>query len=418
MKRPVIDLSDARGVGRLAAFAAFLQAAILIFFIAGTHNWLGGNVHAVTTDYASFYAAGRLADDGHAALAYDHDAHLRAEEAATEPGIKYQYFFNPPPFLLLTAPFALLPYLPSFYLFQALTLCLWLAVGTRIAGGGRTVTLCLLAVPSLWWVLGLGQTSFLTASLMGGACLLLPRRKALAGILFGCLCYKPHLAMLVPVALLAAREWRAFVAAGMTVLAIGVLTTLLYGLPVWTAFLHMAQGSVSGAMDNGRVLFAGRIDPTGAAQAAGVGLHAARLLWLVCLACAAGLVALVWRGGSANLRAAALAACTPLAVPFALLYDLILCALAACWLVREARETSFRPGERGALAGLLLLDLLAAPKLVDAWHIPAGAAIAPVLLVLIGRRVAAGRNIARLSCFLRNASRRVIDQQEFDTHSG
>ena len=93
-----------------------------------------------------------LADRGQAALAYDHDAHLKVEEAAASPGIGYQYFFNPPPFLLVMAPFAVLPYLVSFLLFQLLTLPLWLVIGTRIAGGGGLATLCLLAVPGVWWV--------------------------------------------------------------------------------------------------------------------------------------------------------------------------------------------------------------------------------------------------------------------------
>ena len=97
-------------------------------------------------------------------------------------------------------PLAWLPYLVSFLVFAGATLCVWLIVGTRVAGGGATATLCLLAVPSLWWVLGLGQNSFLSASLVGGGLLALPRHKVLAGLAFGLLCYKPHLGLLIPVA--------------------------------------------------------------------------------------------------------------------------------------------------------------------------------------------------------------------------
>ena len=95
---------------RLAGLLTLCQALILAFFIAGTHGWLGHGVGANTTDYASFYAAGRLANAGRPEAAYDRAQHLRAEEAATAPGIKYQYFFNPPPYLLINQPLALLPY--------------------------------------------------------------------------------------------------------------------------------------------------------------------------------------------------------------------------------------------------------------------------------------------------------------------
>jgi alpha-1,2-mannosyltransferase len=366
--------------------AGVLKAMILAFMIAGTHGWIVRGVKPTTTDYVSFYAAGRLASGGQSRAAYDHDAHWRMEQAVTAPGVNYQYFFNPPPFLLLMVPLSLPPYLVSFVLFQALTLPFWLWVGTRIAGLGRTGTAWLLAVPSLWWVLGLGQNSFLTAGLLGAGLLLLPTRKLAAGVLFGLLCYKPHLGLLIPVALLAGCEWGALVAAGATVLVCVGATFLLFGVATWTAFLDMARHSVTGAMDSGAVLWAGRIDPTGAFLELGLGVAVARGLWLVCLAVAASCVALVWRRGDPALRAAALAAAIPIAAPFALFYDLILCALAACWLLRAAGRTGFLRAEKSAFPLLILANLLAAPMIVAATHIPFGACVPPALLTLAMRR--------------------------------
>ena len=366
--------------------AGVLQAIVLAFMIAGTHGWIVRGVKPTTTDYASFYAAGRLAADGQPRAAYDHDAHWRMEQAVTAPGVNYQYFFNPPPFLLLMVPLSVPPYLVSFVLFQALTLPFWLWIGTRIAGLGGIGTAWLLAVPSVWWVLGLGQNSFLTAGLLGAGLLLLPTRKLAAGVLFGLLCYKPHLGLLIPVALLAGGEWAAMLAAAVTVTACAGATVLLFGVGTWAAFLDMARHSVTGAMDSGAVLWAGRIDPTGAFLELGLSVGVARGLWLVSLAAAAGCVALVWRRGDPAVRAAALAAAIPIAAPFALFYDLILCALAACWLTRAASRTGFLQGERSALPWLILANLLAAPMIVAATHVPFGACVAPVLLILIVRR--------------------------------
>ena len=51
--------------------------------------------------------------------------------------------------------------------------------------------------------------------------LLIDTRPRLAGLLLGLLCYKPHLALLAPVALVAGGHWRTFAAAA---LGIGVRT--------------------------------------------------------------------------------------------------------------------------------------------------------------------------------------------------
>ena len=374
-----------RRVRGWAVTAALLQALVLAFMIAGTHGWLVGGVKPNTTDFVSFWAAGRLADEGRPALAYDHDAHLRVEEAATAAGIGYQYFFNPPPFLLIMGPLARVPYLAAFLLFEALTLPFWLWLGTRVAGGGATALFCLLAVPSLWWVLGLGQNSFLSAGLMAAGLLLLPRRKVLAGLMFGLLCYKPHLGLLIPVALLAAGEWAAMAAAGATVLGIVALTVALFGAGTWSAFLAMMQHNLAGAIDHGTVLFAGRVDPTGALQELGVPAGAARVVWAMCFVGCAAAVALVWRRGPGDLRNAVLAACVVIAAPFALFYDLIMCSLAACWLVRAARRDSFLPWEGPVLALAAAANLLAAPLFV-ARSLPWGALVAPALLALCLRR--------------------------------
>jgi hypothetical protein len=334
----------------------------------------------------SFYAAGVLANEGKPQAAYDQTAHWRVEEAATAPGIGYQYFFNPPPFLLIMAPLARLPYLASFLLFQFLTLPLWLALGTRAAGGGRAAAWCLLSVPSLWWVLGLGQNSFLSASLMAAGMMLLPRRKVLAGVVFGLLCYKPHLGLLIPVALLAAGEWVAIAAAALCVMAILAVSVALFGVETWAAFLDMARHSLSGAIDTGRVLLAGRVDPTGAAQEIGLGVAAARGVWVACAGAATVCVAVVWRHGSFSVRNAVLAACVVIAAPFALFYDLVMCSLAACWLVRAARQTGALPGEGVLLVLLLLANLVAAPPIVAGCHVPFGALVAPALLAAAMRR--------------------------------
>jgi hypothetical protein len=378
---------------RQAIVLLVLQALALAFFVAGTHGWITKGVAPTTTDYASFYAAGRLADEGRPEDAYDRARHLEAEEAATERGIKYEYFFNPPPYLLINQPLALLPYLPSFLLFEALTLGLWLVLGARVAGPGPAVVPALLAVPSVWWVLGLGQNSFLNASLMAAGTLLLERRPWLAGAAFGALCYKPHLGLLVPVALLAGRHWRAFVSAGATVAAICLATVALYGPETWRAFATMVRHS-NEAIGGGDVLLAAHIDPAGALRYLGLPWPAARALGLLAALSTVAAVAWAWwRPVRAPTKYALLVAGTLVVVPFALFYDLVLASLAAAWLVRAARQGGFLPGEKASLGICIGLNLLAAVPVAarGTTGVAFGALVPPLLVLLTLRR-------ARIEC--------------------
>jgi hypothetical protein len=85
---------------------------------------------------------------------------------------------------------------------------------------------------------------------------------------------------------------------------------------------------------------------------------------------AASAVIVVWRRGlSLSTRAAVLASATLIAVPLALLYDLMLGAVAAAWLIRDQRSAAAREWEGLALAGLFLL-LLEGRYIAEAWHVP------------------------------------------------
>jgi hypothetical protein len=364
-----------RGLSRMLAIG---QALLLGFFIAGTHGWITGGVGPNTTDFVSFYAAGALADAGTPELAYHQTAHLAAEERATEKGIGYEYFFYPPTFLLLCAPLAKLPYLVSFVLFEGATVALWLYLAARIAGPGSIWVL--LTCASVWWTLGIGQNALLSAALMAAGTILLPRRPAAAGAAFASLCYKPHLGLLVPVALLAGRQYRAFcAAAAMLIFWVG-LSVAAFGAATWRAFIRnelLAPATLYG----GKVALAAHIDIRGAAMLMGLppGLAAAPQVLVTVLALAASVF--VWRRGDAETRAAALASGSLAVIPFALFYDLTLATVAAAWLVRAGRKSGFLSGEKTALALSVVADLLAYP-LGKALHVPFGALIAPCLLAL------------------------------------
>jgi len=377
---------DWLGRAHILAYARVLfavEVAAFLFLIAGTHGWIVPLDHPLTTDFASFYAAGDLADAGHPALAYDQAAHFAAEQQATEPGIAYQFFYYPPVYLFVCAALAHLPYLIAFAFFEGLSLGLYLAVARRILDEKLSACLMpMLAFPAVFWTMGLGQNALLTASLFGAGMLCVDRRPGWAGLFFGALCYKPHLALLVPVALAAGRRWRAFAVASATVAALALGSAALFGWETWQAYLGAAAQSHE-TYEFGRINLAGMISPFAAARLLGIDVGYAYAVQAAATLAAAALVAYVWWNDlSLELRGAALAAATQFAVPVVLLYDFMLAAIAAAFLVRAARMSGFRPWEKAGLALVFAVPLLTL-GIGQGWRVPVGPLASLVLLAMI-----------------------------------
>jgi hypothetical protein len=202
------------------------------------------------------------------------------------------------------------------------------------------VLLPLVAFPPVFYTLGTGQNALLTASLFGAATLLIDRRAVMAGVLFGALCYKPHLGILVPVALAATGQWRAFVAAGATATALLALSVATFGWDTWAAF-STAMADAHNVYETG-VSRAGMASPFGAALLLGCGPSIAYAIQMAATLAMIAAVFLVWRRGlSLPSRAAVLASATPVAVPVVMFYDLMLSGIALAWLARWGRENSW-----------------------------------------------------------------------------
>jgi len=382
---------DRRRIYAGAAILFALQLVGFLFIVAGTHGWIVKLERPTTTDFVSFYAAGALANEGNPALAYDHAAHLTAEERATAAGIEYQFFNYPPVFILLCAALARLPYLIAFVLFEGATLVFFLLVASRILDDrSGTALFALSAFPMVFWNIGLGQNAFLTAGLFGAATLLVDRRPIPAGLLFGALCYKPQFGLLVPLALAAGGQWRAFAAAGAAVAALVLASLALFGVATWQAFFATLGGSHA-MYASGRILFAGMANTFGAARLLGADATVAYALQAAASLSAAAVVVVVWRRRlSLPIRAATLAAASLVAAPLALLYDLMLGVIAAAWLVRDRDAPAAWGEQKLALAALYLLLYVASfvmatnRDLAERSHVPVFLLTAISLLAIAG----------------------------------
>ena len=363
-----------------------VQLCGFAFIVAGTHGWIVPLTKPTTTDFVSFYSAGLLADAGRPGWAYDPAAHLVAEESVVGAGIEYQFFNYPPTYLLLCAALPALPYLAAFILFETATLLLYLFAATRVLEdrGFATVAACL-AVPVLFWNYGLGQNAFLTAGLFGLGTYWLERRPLLAGLMFGLLCYKPQFGLLLPLALVAGGYWRVFIATTITVVVLIAASLLLYGAETWRAFIVTA-GAAPAMYASGRILFAGMANPFGAVRLLGGSVPLAYATQVIFFGIAAVIVIATWRApvGSAT-RAAVLIAAAPVAAPLSLLYDLMLTAVAAAWLMQGRALPMARGWEGVVLAGIYVV-LADGRGIAEGLHLPVFPLAALSVLALAAAR--------------------------------
>ena len=374
---------------RLIAWVSILMAIELIavsFFVAGTHGWIVPLDRPTTTDFASFYAAGTLAASGHAADAYDPARLYAAEQAATAIGIDDQKFFYPPTFLVLCAPLAHFPYMAAFATFELSTALAFMLVMIRLCGRrDRLVPMLLLAYPATLWTAALGQNSFLSATLFALGTMILPRRPLLAGAVLGLLCFKPHLGILLPVALVAGRHWRTLLGTVLSTLSLALLSVALFGTRDWLGFLT-AFHRAGHTFQTGIIPYPGLISIYAAGRIAGLPQSAANLMQLATSLAAAAAVAVLWSGRAPHaVKAAALVAGTILAAPVLLFYDLLIAAVAAAWLIRDGLQRGFRGFELSFLIFGFTVPLLARP-VAAGLHVPLGPLLpAGLLLMCVAR---------------------------------
>ncbi len=306
-----------------------------------------------SADYLSFWAAGRLALAGQAASAYDVAAHAAIEKARF-PATGYYGFFYPPVYLLVCAPLALLPFYPSLVMFLGASLLAYLRVLRRLLPGAW---MALFGFPGVAATLLFGQNGLLTTALFGAGLTALARRPALAGVCFGCLCYKPHLGLAVPLALVAARQWRAIGGAAATVACLVAASVAAFGLASWRAFLA-GTALAHQTLEQGLAVNASWESTFRIVAQAGLGLKAA-----YAAQAAVSVGALVALAVACRRREGAIVGALPLAslltTPFLLAYDLALLAVPMAWVVAQARrEGGFLPWEKAVLAFAYVAPLL------------------------------------------------------------
>lgn len=343
-------------------------------------------------DFIAFWAASRVALEQGALAAYDLATIVYAERAVVPGILTVHPWHYPPTFFLLVLPLSLLPYALSFVAFIGTTLGVYVAA-LRRALPPREALPWLFAFPGTLLNLFHGQNAFLTAALMGGGLLCLQRRPWVAGVLLGLLIIKPHLGVLIPVALAAGGYWRAFVGAALSSVSLLALSSAVLGVETLFAFLdrlpHVTRWVVNNQLPQIKM-------PTLFVSAVMLGLPAwigYALHGVLAIAAAAGVWWLWRRPVARTLQYGGLCCATLLVSPYLFDYDLAWLALPLAWSVRHGLEHGWRRGEREVLMLAWLLPIVF-QGVAAVTHVGIGPFVIGALFIVILRQAARQRAAA------------------------
>lgn len=331
------------------------------------------------SDFIAFYAAAKQAATGGAAGVYD-VAKLHALEVAllgADAGV-YPWSY-PPPYLLIVAPLALLPFLPALWAWLIATTGALILAARQAAPHFITPALVVI-FPGVMQNLFAGQNGALSAALIGGGLVSLAGRPALAGFFFGMMIYKPHIALLLPLCLIAGKHFRALAWMVATAVALVLASLAAFGLEPWTLFIENMPKSLE---INAKLAQFGpwQRDPTVfiAVMKATDNLSWALAAQGISTICAVAACAWVWmRNQGLAARALALAAAILLATPHAFDYDLAILVIPFAFMAWQAWRFGPRPGML-----FMLVLLWIAPLLI--WFVShsIGQPIGPVVFIAL-----------------------------------
>jgi hypothetical protein len=352
--------SASGSLGEPFEIACFVFCVAQLVYLAASfvlHQWLiDPQGRGIPTDFVNVWAAGKLVLAGFPDWAYVWKVHKEIENAAV--GYSFQGYYGwhyPPPFLAIAALLALLPYVAAYFGWVAITLPLYVATIRQIVGEKIGYMLAF-AFPAVLANAMAGQNGFLTASLVGGTLLFMEKRPVLSGVCLGLLTYKPQFGILFPLVLIVAQRWTVFFTAAAVAAAMALLATLAFGLASWQAFFHWLPITSKAFLSEGQAHFGKLQSLYGLVRTLNGSEPLGWALQILLTVATAATVSFFWfKKKPFELQAALLAAGALLATPYVYLYDVMVLAVAAAFLVRLALKTGFLPGEQPALLAAAVL---------------------------------------------------------------
>lgn len=189
------------------------------------------------TDFQVFYLASHLAAQDEYSKLYTLDKFTieRSKMYGTNPD--YVFHFNyPPTALLLFSPLSKFDHDTAFYLWLALGIIGFVAVTQAVVKNWYITILASFSPFVIWGGITM-QTGMFSAIILASGYLAFERHKPLlAGLILGCLIFKPHLALALPFCFLASKDWKVIIG-GIASSALLILISYgVFGVEAWSEF--------------------------------------------------------------------------------------------------------------------------------------------------------------------------------------
>lgn len=388
--------------GRIALYSTvMLTVGVLFMTILVRIGFLSNDpgVFRPGSGFMVFWSASHLMRHGSPWQIYDVPAFSRVLVDLFPTAAHYAFlpWLYPPTYLLVVAPFALLPHAIGYPLFVALGVVLlgvaaWRVSGLAATPGAKRVGwLALLACPGVLVTATYGQNAMLTAACAALAVHFVGRRPMLAGFFIGLLSVKPQLALLFPFVLIAARAWRAFAWAAAFATAFTALGIATGGIESLHLFTQNTGALRSLIIEHGVAFWFASPTPFAAFRLAGLPLTLAYAGQAAIAAIAIAAACVVWRRHrDARLRGAMLVIATLAVNPYIWHYELSwLCIPIACMIALGSQDGWLR-GEQSLVAVLWALPLY---EFLNPWlHLPQiGPLVTTIALLVLLRRARLAR---------------------------
>lgn len=370
----------ARWAARGKPFRSVFTALVGLFGIVAAVALLGYHHYPhPPNDFYAFHSFSRFIHEHRPALIYDQTM-LRQFQSMPNKQL-YAYMYHPG-MMLLVWPLQWFAYDAGYVSWVGIGLASYLAA---VWNGDRLTTFVALVAPSTLWTILCGQSSLLVAALLIGGLSLTKRQPVAAGILLGVATYKPQLGLLVPIALIAAGQWRTMAAAFGTFLCIVVVSSLLFGTTIWLVWLDHLPSILRVESANSRSWASVLATVTSNLRMFGVGRTTTSIVQPMVSIVVAWHVWSCFRRGCGALEIATLAVATFLATPFAFTYDMPLCTAGILLFVDERRRTHGLFGFAEIM--VIVASLLLPYCVVTEWLHRLGSLVLFTLVCMIARRI-------------------------------
>ncbi len=221
----------------------------LTYFAIGTVETIKGlspdeEQIVIGGDFAVYYAAGEAALEGAAHEAYNIESFRDRERKFASENLTRLDWHYPPSMFFVVLPTQLFDFLTAKVIWSLVSVVLFYFALRFAIPDNIWLILLVLISPTVIQNIVSGQNGVFIAAVALFGLTNVRTRPWLAGIMIGLLTIKPHLGLLIPIALIAGGYWRVFAYAVITTAVLVISSALIFGFDSWLAFI---QNSVDGA---------------------------------------------------------------------------------------------------------------------------------------------------------------------------